>query len=65
MKSSGVSLPEMGEDISLPAKRTGIRVNIPNPDRVICRDTSHLGAEGQNCIIHNSLCSQQSCRNQK
>lgn len=42
------------EKISLPAKRTGIRGNIPNPDIVICTDTVHLGAEGQNCIIHNS-----------
>lgn len=62
MKSSGISLPEMGEDISLPARRTGIRVNIPNPDIAICRGAVHLGAEGQNCRIHNS---QQSCRNQK
>lgn len=65
MKSSGVSLPEMGEDISLPARWIGIRVNIPKPDIVKGTDTVHLGAEGQNCIIHNSPCSQQSCRNQK
>lgn len=65
MKSSGASLPEMGEDISLPAKRTGIRMNIPKPDIVVRKDKAHLGAEGQNCIIHDSLCSQQSCRNQK
>lgn len=65
VKSSGVSLPETGEDISLSAKRTGNGVNIPKPDRVICTDTVQLGAEGQNCIIHNSPCAQQSCRNQK
>lgn len=62
MKTSGVSLPEMAEDISLPAKRTGIRVNIPNPGTAFCTGAVHLGAERQNCIIHNS---QQSCRNQK
>lgn len=61
-----IKLPRETASVDLRNPETGIKgMNIPKQDIVICADIVKHGAEGQKCVLQNSLCLQQNCQNQK